>query len=87
MSSSQLKFIIFQRGRARYTTNQYSMLKPWGLAPGLGDSHGHRIIPPRGRIFVAHVGDSRAVLGFHPPGGQWMVRELTRRGEPQLGNG
>lgn len=36
------------------------------------------------RIFVAHVGDSRAVLGFHPPGGQWMVRELTRDHKPEL---
>lgn len=36
------------------------------------------------RIFVAHVGDSRAVLGFHPPAKQWMVRELTRDHKPEL---
>ena len=39
------------------------------------------------RIFVAHVGDSRAVLGFHPPGKQWMVRELTRRDAGTPGHG
>lgn len=36
------------------------------------------------RIFVAHVGDSRAVLGIRPLGGQWMVRELTRDHKPEL---
>lgn len=36
------------------------------------------------RILVAHVGDSRAVLGIQPLGGPWMVKELTRDHKPEL---